>query len=756
MSVIIPDLKIELPDIETPYTFKLDSFQKYAIRAIQNNENVLVTAKTGSGKTLVGEYQIYHSLKRGKRVFYTTPIKSLSNQKFNDLKKLFPSVGIMTGDIKFMPQADIVIMTTEILRNLLYHETMTLENLSLDNLDAVVFDEVHYINDPDRGKVWEECITLLNPSINLVLLSATVYQPEIFASWIAKIKEKPIHLIATTHRVVPLIHKLGKGKILMDSKFHRNEYKSFVENYYTIKKQETLHRQRVKDREEDQVVKRGEHLTRFEDRLNKLLDTIDLPALFFVFSRKLCSHYARSVTRSLLSHTESSEARSVIRFHLNKSTNVENTGQYQELIPLLEKGIAYHHSGLLPVLKEIIEILFDKGFIKVLFATETFAVGINMPTKTVVFTSYRKFDGKGKMRMLTPSEYTQMAGRAGRRGKDDVGIVIYFPIHEPEEINEVENMMTGTQLGIVSQMKFDYNFVLSSFKCDILPNTLWLTQQNADIEYRNKRIQEKMKTLIPIEVEYENECYERYIIERDMKLKVNLMRKQEETKLRDWMKIHNSPFWENTWIAYKRNKSILLEIEGYYKTIEKIKSSQYQEIQRRKELLENFGYISNNALTEKGRIASEIHEGDPLLMSHLFLSHELHELPRNDIIIELSVFLEDVETDEIIPQSSTHTFLNKYIELINDSELQHTVWELSSYWIDPIAKWIHGENDVCEQYGIEYGNFVKAVLKLANIVDEWINIATSLQDTDMVEKMKDTRELLVRDFVVPDSLYLRI
>jgi superfamily II RNA helicase len=143
-------------------------------------------------------------------------------------------------------------------------------------------------------------------------------------------------------------------------------------------------------------------------------------------------------------------------------------------------------------------------------------------------------------------------------------------------------------------------------------------------------------------------------------------------------------------------------------------------------------------------------------MSHLFLSHELHELPRNDIVIELSVFLEDVETEEIIPKSSTHIFLNKYIELINDSELQHTTWELSSYWIDPIAKWIHGENDVCEQYGIEYGNFVKAVLKLANIVDEWINIARSLQDTDMVEKMKDTRELLVRDFVVPDSLYLRI
>ena len=182
----IPNLSKDI-QVESPFQFPLDPFQKYAIQAITNDENVLVTAKTGSGKTLVGEFQIHHSLKKGKRVFYTTPIKSLSNQKFQDLKKLFPSVGIMTGDIKFMPQADIVIMTTEILRNLLFKQGTSTEhigitaNLSLDNLDAVIFDEVHYINDQDRGKVWEECLTLLSPTINLVLLSATISNPEKFA-----------------------------------------------------------------------------------------------------------------------------------------------------------------------------------------------------------------------------------------------------------------------------------------------------------------------------------------------------------------------------------------------------------------------------------------------------------------------------------------------------------------------------------------------------------------------------------------------
>ena len=217
----IPDLKTEAPMVDHPFDFPLDPFQKHAIAAIAKDENVLVTAKTGSGKTLVGEYQIYHSLNKGKRVFYTTPIKSLSNQKFHDLKKIHTSVGIMTGDIKFCPQADIVIMTTEILRNLLFRKGKDVGiplELSLDNLDSVVFDEVHYINDRDRGKVWEECLTMLPSEINVVLLSATIETPEHFANWLGEIKQKPIHLISTQYRVVPLVHCLPNNQICNSTK----------------------------------------------------------------------------------------------------------------------------------------------------------------------------------------------------------------------------------------------------------------------------------------------------------------------------------------------------------------------------------------------------------------------------------------------------------------------------------------------------------------------------------------------------------
>ena len=244
-----------------PYSFSLDPFQQHAISAIANDENVLVCAKTGSGKTLVGEYQIYHSLSKGKRVFYTTPIKSLSNQKFYDLKHLFKdaSVGIMTGDIKFRPDAQIVIMTTEILRNLLYKKWTTTEHLgltasiSMDNLDAVVFDECHYINDKDRGKVWEETMILLPPAVNLVMLSATLDHPEYFANWLGILKQKPIHLIETTYRIVPLTHNLLDSNYklipLMNAKEVYNEkvYIDWVRAQQGLQDERKAYQRRVKD-----------------------------------------------------------------------------------------------------------------------------------------------------------------------------------------------------------------------------------------------------------------------------------------------------------------------------------------------------------------------------------------------------------------------------------------------------------------------------------------------------------------------------
>ena len=763
----IPNLSIKAPSTESPFTFPLDPFQEYAIHAISRDENVLVTAKTGSGKTLVGEFQIWHSLRKNKRVFYTTPIKSLSNQKFHDLKKMYPSVGIMTGDIKFCPQADVVIMTTEILRNLLYKQGTETENvgitasLSLENLDAVVFDEVHYINDPSRGKVWEECLTLLPPTVNLVLLSATIDTPEPFAEWLGNLKQKPIHLISTKYRIVPLVHMTSDGDVIMDSKdqFHMDTYSRWYRKYYSQQDELRKHRDRVKGREEGQdVIEKTVRSYSFLDRMNKLISKMELPALFFVFSRKLCEEYATKVSSDLLTSSESADVRHIVKFHLRNMPDLQKMSQYNTLVPLLEKGVAYHHSGLLPVLKEIIEILFSRGFVKVLFATETFAVGINMPTKTVVFTSYTK-PGDDSRRMLKTSEYIQMAGRAGRRGKDDKGVVIYLPIHDPVEPSLVKDMMTGKSDTVTSQLSFDYGYVLSLLqsKKDVTSQSLWSQQHHNEIEDLETEIS---KCAMPIIDEpYLSDCKMRSDLEQKFKQAVNADKQRYQIELSKWSNKRIGPKWESAWKTYRKLAETKARHDYLSCKLQTLKSFSKTEIQKRTEVLTQFGYVENGILTSKGILAAEIHEGHPLLMSELYTSNILATQDACTITQILSCFLEKPHTEEYIPTSKITDQLRTYSSKINTADgnlCDPQYWELTEYWMEVVAEWMNGNDYVCDVMGLEPGNFVRAMLKLANIIDEWVNMATIQQDVEMIEKMKDVKNKIVRGFVIPDSLYLRI
>ena len=767
----IPNLKDAVPEVETPFKFPLDPFQKHAVYAISKDENVLVTAKTGSGKTLVGEFQIYHSLAKGKRVFYTTPIKSLSNQKFHDLKQMFPSVGIMTGDIKFMPQADIVIMTTEILRNLLFKQGTSTENvgvtasLSLDNVDAVIFDEVHYINDADRGNVWEECLTMTPREINLVLLSATIDKPEKFAGWLGEIKQKPIHLISTEYRIVPLSHQLPDKTVIMDSKdvFNRKAYSDWYNKFYDLEDQARRHKERVKAREDgDDVVKKGEHITSFVDRMNKLISETEVPALFFVFSRKLCCDLAKKVTQNLITSSEAAEMKHIVKFHLHRYPELQTMAQYHELMNLLEKGVAFHHSGVLPVLKEIVEILFSRGFIKILFASETFAVGLNMPTKTVIFTSYRKFDDKtGGFRMLNTSEYIQMAGRAGRRGKDDKGIVIYLPMRDPETPDDVKTMMTGSKTTLTSKMTFDYTYVLSALqsKKNIQDSTYWATERREKIEALKEELNQKRREVSGLDEHTMKECEKRHLLEVQMKSAVNAAKKAVQSEMNKWQNTHMGPKWDQAWKTYKKNSETRFSLETLENHIA-VLIDYDADIELRKDVLRKTGYMDGDVLTEKGVMASEIHEGHPLLMAYAFHNKLIHTSSALETVLCLSTFLEDVRNDdEYISPTPFHMFMNIEAERIKKTETLLTpdsYWQLTSYWYDVIEKWMNGNDFVCEEMGIDQGNFVKAVLKLSNIVEEWINLAIISQDVEIIEKMKDVKNTLVRSFVVPNSLYLQI
>ena len=393
----------EVPENEIAYKFpyELDNFQKQGIYGIHNNENVLITAHTGSGKTVLAIYAIAHALKHNKKVIYTSPTKSLSNQKFSEFKEKFESVGILTGDIKMNPDAQCIIMTTEILRNMLYKENNTENasssyslNMDINEIGAVIFDEVHYINDPDRGKVWEEVIVLLPPQIILVMLSATIDKPDEFASWIGDIKQKPIHLIPTSHRVVPLKHYYWKGTQFINNNGKDEISWTMIEMLSASGEFKNYDIMRNKFKVYD--------VNKLMDKLvDYLVDENYIPALFFKFSRKKCEELCRMVRKNLLTHEEMSSVEKIFNFQMRNYKKIyEKLPQYQSVYDQLLKGVVYHHSGLIPILKEIIEILYSKGLIKILFATETFSIGVNMPTKTVLFTDLDKYDNMGASSML--------------------------------------------------------------------------------------------------------------------------------------------------------------------------------------------------------------------------------------------------------------------------------------------------------------------------------------------------------------------
>jgi ATP-dependent RNA helicase DOB1 len=769
------------PEVETNYTFPLDPFQKCAIAAIQSGENVLVTAKTGSGKTLVGEYQIEHSLAQKKRVFYTTPIKSLSNQKFHDLKQIYGSVGIMTGDVKFAPQSDVVVMTTEILRNLLFKIGSPTEHLgstaslSLDGVDAVIFDEVHYFNNPERGKVWEECLILLPPHIHLVLLSATIDSPDVFAQWIGEIKQVPIHLISTQYRVVPLEHRV-LDKVVMDEKdvFHKNAYTDYLKYLKGIDDAQRKHSDAVKSRAAgDPSVTREIRATGFVHQMNEMIENLQhetkLPAMFFVFSRKNCEAYANKVTSTLIDASEGASIRHIVSFHLSRYPDLQKVPQYHNLMALLLKGIAFHHSGMLPVLKEIVEMLFSRGFLKVLFATETFAVGINMPTKTVVFTSYRKFDEERQdLRLLRTDEYIQMAGRAGRRGKDVRGFVYYLPDRKPETLEDVQKMMTGKQQSLESRMDFHYDFLLKCLQggttgwMSLMEKSYWHDQRQRElIGHQNEVLDlQKKYTGLDVAVFELREMYETQIRETQ-----NAERKRAQASLDSWKNKHMGPRWEAGWRdfkEFKKNREKIARLEEAIEVSKKIEVPFLVNLQR-------LGYAEGETLTELGVMASEINEGHPLVMSKMF--GRFNELPRNEIVALLSCFVEGEKTEEPItvwclrriPDTLKSALLSVHVIAQDlcareNPKSRPEYWTIHNYWTEIVYRWMSGEEMVvlCAEYEVHEGNFMKAILKTANIVDEWVTLATYTKNLGVLETLREIRTDLVRGLVVPDSLYLRL
>uniref|UniRef100_A0A671V377 Exosome RNA helicase MTR4 n=1 Tax=Sparus aurata TaxID=8175 RepID=A0A671V377_SPAAU len=442
----------EVKNIYKEYPFVLDPFQREALLCIDNNESVLVSAHTSAGKTVCAEYAIALALREKQRVIFTSPIKALSNQKYREMYEEFQDVGLMTGDVTINPTASCLVMTTEILRSMLYRGSEIMREVAW-----VVFDEIHYMRDAERGVVWEETIILLPDNVHYVFLSATIPNARQFAEWICHLHKQPCHVVYTDYRPTPLQHYIfpagGDGLHLVV-----DENGDFREDNFNTAMQ-------VLRDTGDSGGSGGGPSSVFKI-VKMIMERNFQPVIIFSFSKKECEAYALQVAK--LDFNRDDEKRLVEEVFNNAvdclSDEDKKLPQVEHVLPLLKRGIGIHHGGLLPILKETIEILFSEGLLKALFATETFAMGINMPARTVLFTSARKFDGKNH-RFITSGEYIQMSGRAGRRGMDDRGIVI-FMVDEKMSPAIGKQLLKGSADPLNSAFHLTYNMVLNLLRVE--------------------------------------------------------------------------------------------------------------------------------------------------------------------------------------------------------------------------------------------------------------------------------------------------
>ncbi|MFH1276705.1 MAG: DEAD/DEAH box helicase [Candidatus Woesearchaeota archaeon] len=421
--------------------FTLDPFQEESVKAIEKNYSVVVSAPTGSGKTLIADFIINKHKDDEKRIIYTAPIKALSNQKYRDFSQEYgeDKIGLMTGDIVINPTAKVVIMTTEIYRNM-----AVANDPDLNNVAYVIFDEIHYINDIERGYVWEESIIYSSEKVRFLCLSATIPNAQEFSDWISIIKNHQVQTVVATKRNVPLRHLFYDYELGITT----------LENIKDIKDTSRRSFRKNKGRRNERSPEPN-HI-----ELIRELGKDKMPCLFFSFSRKDCEIKARELARNGYFKRNPKISLLFNKSLENSPAEINKLLSVKVLKETVSQGIAFHHAGLLPVVKEAIERLFARGLINVLYTTETFAVGINMPAKTVCFNSLRKYDGIN-FRNLNTKEYFQIAGRAGRRGIDPIGYVISLIYRPTFRYEEVKGITDADVEPIKSQFRLSVNTVLN-------------------------------------------------------------------------------------------------------------------------------------------------------------------------------------------------------------------------------------------------------------------------------------------------------
>jgi superfamily II RNA helicase len=810
------------------YEYPLHIFQKYSIEAIVEGHHILATAPTGSGKTLPGEFSIDYFHSKGKKVIYTTPIKALSNQKFYDFTNKYKdiSIGLITGDIKTNPDADVLIMTTEILLNKLFQiksnnatkipeSSISFEMDIETELGCVVFDEIHMINDQSRGHVWEQCIMLLPKHIQMIGLSATLDNPERFALWLenkgvyTENPEKIVYLASKKDRAVPLTHygfittTTGIFKAVKD-KSVQEEIKSFINKPFVLQNskgefdelQYSKMNKMMKLFENNNVRMKRQHV--LNQVTKHLVENEMLPALCYVFSRKQLEVCANEVTTNLLEFDNKTpyiidrECEHIIR-KLPNYQEYLNLPEYINMVALLRKGIAIHHSGVTPVLREMVELLFAKGFIKLLFCTETMSVGINMPVKTTVFTDVCKFDGENN-RMLYSHEYTQAAGRAGRLGLDKVGNVIHLNnlFRNVETMTSYKTMMSGKPPTLKSKFKISYNLLLNLI--DIGDNNFInfarksmvkddLDSELKEIYYAISREQTQLDILettmkttrTPAAVIHE---YLKLI--ESQKTALNKKRKEIERQIETIRDQYvNIEFDKLKVEKYNQKLRTIDDLQEQYNFVEKYIDNNVQTIVN---LLQDNGFVQLESeekllLTTRGMIATHLKESHCLVFAKLFEENIFDALNPIQIVVLLSCLTNIVVKDEYknyIPKTddiSVKEIIFKVKNMYNDYITKETKLNINSGieytfhydLINYVDKWCCCENDqeckavlqkLADEKEIFLGEFVKALLKINNICGELEKIAELIGNMSLLSKLKEIPIMTLKYVVTNQSLYV--
>ena len=733
------------------FPFELDDFQKEACEIIDNGESVVVCAPTGAGKTVIAQHAINNALKQGCRIFYTTPLKALSNQKFYDFCEQYGAdkVGLLTGDTSINRGAQIVIMTTEVFRNMLYGTNFGAVADNLKDVRYVVLDEVHYMNDEQRGTVWEESIIYCPTNIQIIALSATVANCDELTNWINTVHSKT-KLVNTDFRPVPLrffyFDSSQPYKLLQlltpDGKLNNKI------------KPEKPQWARGKDKRKKTYVKQI---------IQNLADNDMLPAIYFTFSRKKCDEQMEKCSGlGLNTRKEQEEIKAFIEEFIAENPHLYGNKHIEYLI----QGVASHHAGLLPAWKNLVEKLFQKGLIKVVFATETLAAGINMPARSTVISSTSKRTDSGH-RMLTANEFLQMSGRAGRRGMDEVGYVtvVGTPFQTPEEVaelvlsdsNPLESKFSPSYsmvLNLLQRFNLEESkeLILKSFgyyssDYRLKPILFQLEQYDKEIEERsficpNKLSDDKMLEYDKLRFLYvQNRQTYKKIVKQEKSKHRPLSPEVVEFGKRNKEELHKlQTFACDTCKLYKKhskNLEVLKRIDSkkkkLLKEIEKQKDIYWNKFIAHRAVLKEYGYIQNDYPTEKGKTTSQIHSENELYLAEIIFSGVLENLTPSQlagVICALTTEELRIEIPYIPFSEPVRKTLNQIRNIKRKLEKVQSKYDIEAplyinpYFSSLIELWVEGAEweTVSEQIEIGEGDIVRAFKRVVDVLRQLTTI----------------------------------